>query len=139
VLLTTQYLEEADRLAQQIAVVDRGTIVAQGTPSQLKAAVGGNVLRIRAAEVADLSAFSTALAGLGGGEPPHIDSTAGEIRLAVKEPSASAEAIRRLDAEGLPLVSVELEQPSLDDVFLSLTGHPAGEQPAEATQAPETA
>jgi daunorubicin resistance ABC transporter ATP-binding subunit len=129
ILLTTQYLEEADRLAQRIAVVDNGTIAASGTPSQLKAAVGGSVLRIRA-EAADLAAISAELAGLSTGEPPQIDADAGEIRVAVREPAASAQAIRRLDAKDLPLISVELEQPSLDDVFLNLTGRPVGERPA---------
>ena len=128
VLLTTQYLEEADRLAQRIALVDNGTIAANGTPSELKEAIGGNVLRIRAAHPTDLAAVSTALADLGTGETPLLDAAAGEIRLAVREPAASVEAIRRLDAERLPVAAVELEQPSLDDVFLRLTGHAVGDR-----------
>jgi daunorubicin resistance ABC transporter ATP-binding subunit len=128
VLLTTQYLEEADRLAQRVALVDNGAIAAHGTPAELKAAVGGNVLRIRAAHLTDLTAFSAALADLGTGESPQIDAATGEIRLAVREPGASAEAVRRLDAQRLPVSSVELEQPSLDDVFLRLTGHSAGDR-----------
>jgi daunorubicin resistance ABC transporter ATP-binding subunit len=129
VLLTTQYLEEADRLAQRIALVDNGAIAAHGTPSELKAAIGGNVLRIRAGRPTDLAAVSAALADLGTGESSLLDAATGEIRLAVREPSASAEAIRRLDAEQLPVASVELEQPSLDDVFLRLTGHAVAERP----------
>jgi daunorubicin resistance ABC transporter ATP-binding subunit len=121
VLLTTQYLEEADRLAQRIAVVDRGRIVAQGTPAELKATVGGNVLSVRVADPADAPDASAALADMGAGE----HTADGEIRLAVTDPAASAEAIRRLDARRLAIAAVELQQPSLDDVFLALTGHSA--------------
>jgi len=117
VLLTTQYLDEADRLAQQIAVVDHGRIAAQGTPGQLKATIGGNVLRVRVADPADLADVSAALAGLGAGEQPRVDPADGEIRLAVAAPAASAEALRRLDARQVPIAAIELQQPSLDDVF----------------------
>jgi ABC-2 type transport system ATP-binding protein len=124
VLLTTQYLEEADRLAQQIAVVDHGRIAAQGTAAQLKASIGGSVLRVRLADPADLADARAALASLATGEQPRGDAADGEIRLAVADAGASAEAIRRLDAQRLPVAAVELQQPSLDDVFLSLTGRP---------------
>ena len=124
VLLTTQYLDEADRLAQRIGVVDHGRIAAQGTPAELKAAIGENVLRVRVdpAVVADAAA---ALAGLGSGDEPRVDAAGGEIRVAVADPAASAEAVRRLDAGHVPIAAVELQQPSLDDVFLTLTGRPA--------------
>jgi ABC-2 type transport system ATP-binding protein len=131
VLLTTQYLEEADRLAQQIAVVDHGRIAAQGTASQLKAAVGGNVLSVHLADPADIPGASVALADLGAADQPHVDLAGSEIRLAVTDPAASAEALRRLDAEQLPIVSIELHQPSLDDVFLTLTGRPASAEPVD--------
>ena len=124
VLLTTQYLEEADRLAQQIAVVDHGRIVAQGTAAQLKATIPGNLLRIRLADPTDLADAAAALASLAAGEQ-RMESVNGEIRLAVADPAASVEAVRRLDARHLPIVAVELQQPSLDDVFLTLTGRPA--------------
>jgi daunorubicin resistance ABC transporter ATP-binding subunit len=119
VLLTTQYLEEADRLAQRIAVVDHGRIAAEGTASELKATVGAEVLSVRVdpAQAADAAA---ALGDLT--DEPMVDAAAGEIRLAVSDPSASAEAVRRLDAKGLPIAAIELQQPSLDDVFLTLTG-----------------
>jgi daunorubicin resistance ABC transporter ATP-binding subunit len=125
VLLTTQYLEEADRLAQQIAVVDHGRIAAQGTPVQLKAAIGGNVLSVRVADPAVLSDASAALGRLCAGEQPRVDATDGEIRLAVSDPAASAEAVRLLDSLQFPISAIELQQPSLDDVFLTLTGRPA--------------
>ena len=126
VLLTTQYLDEADRLAQRIAVVDQGRIAAQGTSAELKAALGGSVLSIRLADADDAPAAAAVLADLAAGAAdgqPHVDAADGEIRLAVANPSASAEAVRRLDADGLPILSLELQQPTLDDVFLKLTGH----------------
>jgi daunorubicin resistance ABC transporter ATP-binding subunit len=128
VLLTTQYLEEADRLAQRIAVVDHGRIAAQGTAAELKAAIGAEVLVVRVADPANVADAAAALADLAAGEEPLVDNATGEIRLAVAHPSASAEAVRRLDARGLPIAAVELAQPSLDDVFLILTGRRAEEQ-----------
>jgi daunorubicin resistance ABC transporter ATP-binding subunit len=139
VLLTTQYLDEADRLAQRIALVDRGRIAAQGTPAQLKATVGGNVLSVRVADPADTRHASAALADMGTDEQPRVDAANGEIRVPVADPAASAEAIRRLDACGLPIAAVELQRPSLDDVFLALTGRPAGDEPPDRSSAQEAA
>jgi daunorubicin resistance ABC transporter ATP-binding subunit len=136
VLLTTQYLEEADRLAQRIAVVDRGRVAAEGTAAQLKATIGGNVLSVRVAEPALVPAATAALADLAT-DTRRVDAGDGEIRLAVSDSAASAEAVRRLDARSLPIATVELQQPSLDDVFLSLTGRPADEEPTD--QAKEAA
>jgi daunorubicin resistance ABC transporter ATP-binding subunit len=112
VLLTTQYLEEADRLAQQIALVDHGRIAAQGTPAQLKATVGGNVLSVRIADPAGIPDASAVLADIGGDEQPRVDAVDGEIRVAVADPAATAEAIRRLDARRVPIAAVELQRPS---------------------------
>jgi daunorubicin resistance ABC transporter ATP-binding subunit len=143
VLLTTQYLEEADRLAQRIAVVDRGRIAAEGTAAELKAAVGATILSVRLADREAADAACAALAGLGAAERPYMDSerelASGEIRLAVEHPGASAEAVRRLDARQLEIAAVELHQPTLDDVFLTLTGHPAEARPTEQTLAQEAA
>jgi daunorubicin resistance ABC transporter ATP-binding subunit len=121
VLLTTQYLEEADRLAQRIAVVDHGRIVAQGTAAELKATVGTEVLAVRLVDPASADGAASALADLAADEPV-IDAATGEMRLSVTDPGASAEAVRRLDARGVAIAAVELRQPSLDDVFLTLTG-----------------
>ena len=140
VLLTTQYLEEADRLASGIAVVDHGRIVAEGTASELKAMVGGSVLTVRLADPDRIAEAAEAVAGLAVGEEPHVDPGEREIRLTVSDPSVSSEAIRRFDARHLSVVSVELQQPSLDDVFLTLTGRPA-EEPADtpdSTHTPDT-
>ena len=131
VLLTTQYLEEADRLAQQIALVDHGRIAAQGSPAELKAAIGGDVLSVRLVDARDVAEASAALTSLGADEQPSVDAADGEIRLAVSDPAASAEAIRRLDSQHLRVAAIELHQPSLDDVFLTLTGHPAAQERAD--------
>jgi daunorubicin resistance ABC transporter ATP-binding subunit len=131
VLLTTQYLDEADRLAQRIAVVDHGRVAAHGTSAELKAAIGGNVLSVRVADPAAAPAASALLADLCSGEQPLLDAADGEIRLPVTDPAASAEALRRLDARRLPVASIELQQPSLDDVFLALTGRQTEEPTLE--------
>jgi ABC-type multidrug transport system ATPase subunit len=139
VLLTTQYLDEADRLAQRIAVVDHGRIAAQGTAAQLKAAIGGNLLSVRLADSADVPRASAALASLATGDEPRLDAADGEIRLAVADPTASAEAVRCLDAERLPILAVEVQQPSLDDVFLTLTGRPTDDRPVDQLRELEAA
>jgi daunorubicin resistance ABC transporter ATP-binding subunit len=130
VLLTTQYLEEADRLAQRIAVLDHGRVAAQGTAAQLKATIGNEVLALRVADTANVHDAAAALADLSSRDEPFVDRASGEIRLAVADSSASAEAVRRLDARSLPVAAVELQQPSLDDVFLTLTGRRAEDEPA---------
>jgi ABC-2 type transport system ATP-binding protein len=129
VLLTTQYLDEADRLARRIAVVDHGRIAAEGTAAELKAATGQNVLSIRLADPATASVAAAALGGLGAGEPQRTD---GELRLAVADPSAAVEALRRLDARRLVIAAIQLQEPSLDDVFLALTGRPTEDPEKEA-------
>lgn len=127
VLLTTQYLEEVDRLAQRIAVVDHGRIVAQGTAAQLKATIGGTVLRVRLEDAADVQAAASLLADMSTAEQRRIDTAQEEIRVPVTDPAVSAEAVRRLDEVGLPIAALEVQEPSLDDVFLALTGRPMDE------------
>jgi len=132
VLLTTQYLDEADRLAQRIAVVDHGRIVADGTAAELKATIGAEVLVLRVADPARTADAAAEVADLATVDEPVVDIAAGEVRLAVGSPGASAEAVRRLDARRVPLAAVQLEQPSLDDVFLTLTGRrPPPDSPDE--------
>jgi daunorubicin resistance ABC transporter ATP-binding subunit len=126
VLLTTQYLEEADRLAQRIIVVDAGTVIAEGTPSALKAGIGTDVLRVRLPGPAGLPAAAELLTDLAAtGTEVVTDRVTGELTVRVSRPDASVEALRRLDRHGLDVTAVQLTQPSLDDVFLSLTGRTA--------------
>jgi daunorubicin resistance ABC transporter ATP-binding subunit len=131
VLLTTQYLDEADRLAQRIAVIDHGRVAAEGTAAELKATVGSEVLAVTVADPTHVADAAAALADLTSGDEPLVDAAAGQIRVAVPDPTASAEAVRRLDTLGLPIAAVELQQPSLDDVFLTLTGRRAEDLPAD--------
>jgi hypothetical protein len=118
--------------------VDHGRIRAEGTAAELKAMVGGSVLTLRLADVGDLHEAADAVAGLALGDAPQLYPAEREIRLTVTDPGAAPEAIRRLDARRLALVSIAMQQPSLDDVFLSLTGHPA-EQPMDNLRAEEAA
>jgi ABC-2 type transport system ATP-binding protein len=136
VLLTTQYLEEADQLANKIVVVDHGTVIARGTSQELKDSIGGDLIAVEVAE-ADVDQAIAALDGLVG-QPAHAEEEAGHrsgvVTLAAGQDGASllSELVRRLDAASLPILGLELRRPSLDDVFLNLTGRPAepDEQPA---------
>jgi ABC-2 type transport system ATP-binding protein len=124
-LLTTQYLEEADTLADKIAVIDVGTVIAQGTSDELKDQIGGEVLELRVADRSQVGQATTALAGIGG--TPTIDEAAGSFKIPVGIEGAStlSEAVRRLDDAAIKLADLALHRPTLDDVFLSLTGHGA--------------
>jgi ABC-2 type transport system ATP-binding protein len=125
-LLTTQYLDEADRLANAIAVIDAGIVIAEGTSNELKARVGGEVLALRVANRDDLGRAAGAVLGLGPGGGS-VDNDTGEIGVPVGSDGTAilTEAIRRLDAEGIALADIALRRPTLDDVFLALTGHVA--------------
>jgi ABC-2 type transport system ATP-binding protein len=131
VLLTTQYLEEADQLASSIVVIDKGLVIANGTSDELKSQVGGDRLEVVLADSAQLPAAQAALAGLASGD---IITT--EISRSLLAPISGGsvllpEAIRALDAAGVRFDDIALRRPTLDDVFLALTGHVAEEE-AEA-------
>ena len=131
-LLTTQYLDEADRLADKIAVIDVGRVIAEGTSDELKTRVGGEVLALRVAERDLAPAAAGAVLGLGPGGG-NVDNDTGEINVPVGTDGTAilTEAVRRLDDQGIKLADVGLRRPTLDDVFLSLTGHMAEEAPAD--------
>jgi len=123
VLLTTQYLEEADRLADRIAVIDGGQVIASGTAEALKARVGGERLELSIAPGSDLKPALRAAQPLGLGRPAHIDEDAGRLTLPIAGGAARLPSIvRALDAAGVRLADLALRQPTLDDVFLALTG-----------------
>jgi ABC-2 type transport system ATP-binding protein len=131
VLLTTQYLEEADQLADSIVVIDHGRVIARGTADELKAQIGGERLELVVASVADLPATLEVLREVGTGEPSGDDHTRRADILVDTGPKALIEALRRLDGQGIAVQDVALHRPTLDDVFLSLTGHGAESAPAE--------
>jgi ABC-2 type transport system ATP-binding protein len=124
VLLTTQYLEEADQLAQAIAVIDRGQIVARGTAAQLKERVGAERLVVRIAEPERTEEARALLLGDTAGDGPEVLAP-GEISLPMKSPESPAAAVRSLDQIRLGVVGLEVRSPTLDDVFLTLTGRTA--------------
>ncbi|MGA4841211.1 ATP-binding cassette domain-containing protein [Streptomyces sp. G45] len=122
VLLTTQYLEEADRLASRITVIDQGRAIADDTPDGLKATVGGSQLEVVVSEAADLPAAVKAVARVADGEPETVDAQR-RVRAAVTDRvGALADTARTLRDEGVAVEDIGLRRPSLDDVFLKLTG-----------------
>ncbi|MDQ2934650.1 MAG: ATP-binding cassette domain-containing protein [Chloroflexota bacterium] len=125
VLMTTQYLEEADRLADDIVVVDHGRVMARGTALQLKQQVGGERLEITISDSSSLDAARRVLEALGEG-PARVDEEARHVSVAVtSHDGVLTRAIRELDAAGVQVDDIGFRRPTLDEVFLSLTGRPA--------------
>ncbi len=134
-LLTTQYLDEADRLADHIAVIDTGRVIAEGTSDELKDQVGGERVEATVAHAEQLDAAVAVLDRLGEGAP-HIDHERGYVAVPVPDGARRlAEVVRLLDAAGVELADLAVRRPTLDDVFLALTGH-AAEDAAEEEEAP---
>jgi ABC-2 type transport system ATP-binding protein len=126
ILLTTQYLDEADRLAHQIVVIDYGKVIAEGTADELKDQLGGDVVEVRVASSDDLEKAIAAVAGLGE-DKPLVDAEQRRMTLPAKGGAATLmAAARRLDESDVALEDLSLRRPSLDDVFMALTGHGAG-------------
>ena len=127
VLLTTQHLDEADQLADRIAVVDHGTVIAEGTAAQLKAKVGGERVQLTIAPGSGLAAARDVLGRHADG-PPQVDEAARTVEAAVVAgPRRMPDIVRDLDAAGVLLDDIAIRRPSLDDVFLTLTGRAAGD------------
>lgn len=131
ILLTTQYLDEADRLASDIVIIDHGKVIAAGTPAELKTRAGDDMIEVHVHDADDLPAVSRVLAKLG--HDPRVDVPTRRAYIPVDNGSARLmEALRVLDQQSITVEDVSLRRPTLDEVFLALTG-----KPAQTTDSPE--
>jgi len=124
VLLTTQYLDEADQLASQIVIIDHGRAVAQGSAAELKRRIGGNVVEVHARHRDHLGAVAEALGGTFGAQP-HVDAATRRVTVGADDGGAGlTAALRSVEDAGIEIEDIALRQPTLDEVFLALTGQP---------------
>jgi oleandomycin transport system ATP-binding protein len=137
VLLTTQYLEEADQLAHDVIVIDHGRVIAGGTPDELKAKTGGQVLEVRPAEP-ELLERAAALVARRAHANPSIDAANDLVTTPVADAGILSAVVRDLDDAGITLAEFSLRKSSLDEVFLALTGHRAESGPARTETTEET-
>jgi ABC-2 type transport system ATP-binding protein len=129
VLLTTQYLEEADQLANQVTIIDHGRVIANGSPAELKALAGSDMIEVRLRRASDVPAVAQALVAVGSDEP-RIDAGTNRVTVPVAEgPSAITAAVKALGSLGVEVDDLGLRRPTLDEVFLTLTGAPT--EPAD--------
>ena len=133
-LLTTQYIEEAERFAGTVVIIDHGKVIAGGTPGQLKTRAGGDRLELQASPGQDLRQLAAVLAPLAAADPA-VDETAGRVILPVADGAAILpEVAARLAAAGLHVAALALRRSTLEEAFLSCTGRPAAGPPAEPAQ-----
>jgi ABC-2 type transport system ATP-binding protein len=133
VLLTTHYLDEADQLSDRISVIDRGRVIAEGTPEQLKSRIGGDQIEMVLADAAQVGAAAELLARVTGEQPTTDPDTRRVAAPVADRVAALTETVRSLDAAGLTVADIGLRRPTLDEVFLRLTGRTAADAEAEAT------
>ena len=129
VLLCTQYLDEADQLADRIAVIDRGRVIAEGTPGRLKSSVGQGALRVRLLDPEQRPEAASLLSRVLAAEP-HLEPDPAALSVPVADADRASDALGELSRAGVELAGFALAQPSLDEVFLALTGHTAEEDAA---------
>jgi ABC-2 type transport system ATP-binding protein len=135
VLLTTQYLEEADQLASRVVIIDEGAVIADGTPSELKSKAGRDVISIHARTADDLGRIATVLDPIGA-EPVRVDAVTRSVAVPVDGGTARlADAVRLLDQHTIEIDDLALRRPTLDEVFLALTGEPIDATSAAASGA----
>jgi oleandomycin transport system ATP-binding protein len=127
VLLTTQYLDEADHLAHDIAVIDHGRVIATGTPDELKARTGSRVLQVSPADTGRMAEVAALLEAMIGAEVA-TDAQAGVASVPVAQAGQLPRIVRELDDRGIELAEFTLRKPSLDEVFFALTGHRSGDE-----------
>jgi len=138
-LLTTQYLEEADRLANEIVVIDHGQAIARGTADQLKSQIGGERVELVIESESDLATARETLASFADGEVTVVQQNRSLTAPVSGGSGVLVEVLRQLDAQSVKVLDVALRRPTLDDVFLTLTGHGAEEitEPAKELKAEE--
>ena len=129
VLLTTQDLDEADALADEICVIDHGKVIANGTPTELKARTGSQTLLVRATDRAVTAQVADVVAAVAGTRP-EVAADTGLVTAAVTDPAMVPAIVRKLDDAGIVAAELALRLPSLDEVFMTLTGHPAEDENA---------
>jgi ABC-2 type transport system ATP-binding protein len=138
ILLSTQYLDEADRLADEIAVIDHGRVIAEGTPGQLKTSVGAGALHVRLRD-ADRRADAAVILARTLAADVHLEPDTAALSAPSAEAEKAAEAVGELSRSGIAIATFSLGQPTLDEVFLALTGHPVQhDEPTDVATAIET-
>jgi ABC-2 type transport system ATP-binding protein len=132
VLLTTQYLDEADNLADRIVIIDHGRVIAEGAPAELKAQAGRDVVEIHGRRVEDLGPLAEAVTSIGSDEP-RIDHSSRRVTVPVDSGTAAVTAaVRAVEELGVEIDDIGLRRPTLDEVFLTLTGRPSADEDAHA-------